>query len=207
MPNPTEREVMALMLKANADLVVSVLRGGEGVEDASVMAAITATRSLSLLVEDTLHALVKLARAEGRTWAEVGELLDVTRQAAFARFGTGSDADDSDDADIAPLGDAEDRARRLIDDFVRGRFERVREAFAESMRQRASLELLKTQRALLQRRLGALVKVGAATTIVRHGLTVVALPLAFELGEIRDKTAFDVDGRVVGFGLLAAEVP
>lgn len=43
------------------------------------MAAIAATRGLGVIVEDALHALVQQARAEGRTWAESGELLHVRR--------------------------------------------------------------------------------------------------------------------------------
>jgi hypothetical protein len=69
-------------------MVAGVLRGGESHQSASVMAALTATRSLARLVEDVLHALVRQARAEGHTWAEIGELLGTSRQAAFQRFGS-----------------------------------------------------------------------------------------------------------------------
>ena len=55
----------------------------------SDMRAIAATRSLDMIVEDTLRALVDQARAAGHTWAEIGELLHVSRQAAFQRFGAG----------------------------------------------------------------------------------------------------------------------
>ena len=41
----------------------------------------------TLIVEDTLHAPVEQARAAGHTWAEIGEMLHVSRQAAFQRFG------------------------------------------------------------------------------------------------------------------------
>lgn len=35
-----------------------------------------------------LHAAVAAAREAGHTWAEIGDLLGITRQAAFKRFGT-----------------------------------------------------------------------------------------------------------------------
>lgn len=34
-----------------------------------------------------LHAAVQQARAAGRTWADIGEVLGISRQAAFKRFG------------------------------------------------------------------------------------------------------------------------
>jgi hypothetical protein len=207
VPNQAEREVMALTLRTNADLAASVLHGAEAGEDGSVMAAIAATRSLGLLVEDTLRALVDQARAEGHTWAEIGDLLHVSRQAAFARFGTASGLEALDVADMPPLEGAEDRARQLIDEFLAGRFEKVRTPFGERMRERVSLELLTNLRARLERRFGALLEIGTAKVMIRHGLTVVDLLLALDRGDVRARITFDVDGQVVGFGLLGVTEP
>lgn len=68
-------------------MVSQVLRGETATGSPEVMAAVATTRSLDLIVDDILHALVRQARAEGHTWAEIGDLLHVTRQAAFQRFG------------------------------------------------------------------------------------------------------------------------
>ena len=54
-----------------------------------------------MLVDDAIRVLVGQARAEGRTWAAIGEVLHVTRQAAFERFG----ADDEDDEGAVQLAD------------------------------------------------------------------------------------------------------
>jgi hypothetical protein len=78
---------MGSVLTTNAELVSRVLQGAGAADGASVMAAVAATRTLNLIVNDILHALVRQARAEGHTWAEIGEVLHVTRQAAFQRFG------------------------------------------------------------------------------------------------------------------------
>jgi hypothetical protein len=207
MPNPAEREVMALMLRTNAEIVASVLQGADAVEGGSVVAAITATRSLGVLVEDTLHALVQQARAEGRTWAEIGELLHVTRQAAFARFGTTGALEILDVTDIPPLEGAEDRARQMLDDFFADRFEEVRAGFGERLRERHSLELLKNLRARLERRYGAFQEAGTPNIMVRHGLTFVDTPLALEKGDARSRIIFDVDGEGVAFGLLGVTEP
>jgi hypothetical protein len=44
-------------------------------------------RSLARVVEDGMREAVQQARRAGHTWAELGELLGTTRQAAFQRFG------------------------------------------------------------------------------------------------------------------------
>ena len=82
-----DREVMAMLLSTNVQLVNDVLRSDGDASGQVMRALIAATRSLDLIVEDTLRALVEQARRTGHTWAEVGEVLHVSRQAAFQRFG------------------------------------------------------------------------------------------------------------------------
>ncbi|MEU1426557.1 hypothetical protein ABZ412_05715 [Nocardia sp. NPDC005746] len=82
-----ERAILAKLLSTNADVVAEVLRPGQGVPPPSVMAALRAARSLDGVVDDVLRSLVRQARDEGRTWAEIGEIFGTSRQAAFQRFG------------------------------------------------------------------------------------------------------------------------
>ncbi len=49
--------------------------------------AVAVIRSFARIVEDGMRAAVQRARQAGHTWAEIGELLGTTRQAAFQRFG------------------------------------------------------------------------------------------------------------------------
>jgi hypothetical protein len=42
--------------------------------------------------EARLHGYVNLARKDGASWAEIGRVLGVTRQAAQKRFGKAADA-------------------------------------------------------------------------------------------------------------------
>ncbi|MEV4127650.1 hypothetical protein [Nocardia sp. NPDC049707] len=81
-----ERAMLGKLLSANAELVVGVLRPAEGKPGVPVLAALTATRNLNRLVDDILHTLARQAREEGHTWAEIGDLLGTSRQAAFQRF-------------------------------------------------------------------------------------------------------------------------
>ena len=51
------------------------------------MTTIRAAQDALEAARHALDAAVQAARAQGRTWAEIGEELDMTRQAAFKRFG------------------------------------------------------------------------------------------------------------------------
>ncbi|MBH0781821.1 hypothetical protein [Nocardia bovistercoris] len=84
--NGDERATLGNLLSANAELVVGVLRPEPGTPPVPVLAAITATRNLGHLVDDILHTLARQARQEGHTWAELGDLLGTSRQAAYQRF-------------------------------------------------------------------------------------------------------------------------
>ena len=98
-----EREALALALTANARIVAEVLGSGEDPETHALLRAIAASRSLAGVLDDTVHALVGRARANGQTWAQIGAALHVTRQAAFQRFGGA-------DAEATPLEGAAERA-------------------------------------------------------------------------------------------------
>ncbi|WP_067480017.1 hypothetical protein [Nocardia amamiensis] len=86
-PAADEQAVLRKLLSSNAEIVAEVLDPVEGKPGVSVMAALRAARSLDMVVDDVVHALVRRARSEGHTWAEIGELFGTSRQAAFQRFG------------------------------------------------------------------------------------------------------------------------
>ena len=181
MTSDGEREVMGLVLTTNAELVSRVLRGAGGGEGPSVMAAVSATRTLDLIVNDILHALVRQARAEGCTWAEVGEVLHVTRQAAFQRFGGATDARAGEGL-MTPIPGAADKATAIVDDWLHERYDEVRRDFG-----------------------GEPVELGTGVVSVRSGHTVVDVPIAFERAQATGRVAFDADERVAGFFILPSE--
>src|ERR1700749_3123016 len=88
-PVQWDREVMASLLLTNVQLVADALRADRDDSPGQVMRAVAATRSLDMIVEDTLRALVEQARSAGHTWAEIGQLLHVSRQGAFHPFDGG----------------------------------------------------------------------------------------------------------------------
>ncbi len=197
---------MGTMLTANAQAAAAVLARPGGSSDGSVLAAIAATRSLSLIVEDTLKALVVQARAEGHTWAEIGQILRVTRQAAFQRFGSAVVAGVREDGEL-PLADAELRTVSLVADLLAGRWQVVEEAFTPRMIEILPHELLKSTRTRISEAWGELAQTGPAAVTVQDGLTVVDLPLCFERADASCRAVFNSEGKVSGLLWRPAALP
>lgn len=197
MTGQAERDVMGVMLTANAHAAAEVLHRAGG--DGSVLPAIAATRSLSLIVEDTMRALVAQARTEGHTWAEIGALLRVTRQAAFQRFGSIVAVDAVDPLlDGPPLHGAVARTVQLTEDLLAGRWQVVEKDLTPRMAEILSRELLESTLARIQARWGRLVGIGTADVSVRDGMTVVELPLDFERVDASCRAVYTSTGQVAG---------
>jgi hypothetical protein len=206
MSTDGEREVMGLMLTTNAEMVAAVLRGTEGSAAQSLMAAIAATRTLDVVVEDTLHALVRRARGEGRTWAEIGQVLNVTRQAAFQRFGSGQ-APDTGDESMQPLADAGPKAVQVLESLLAERWDELWSTFDERVTKAASVEIFKAALASAQAGVGAFVAFGTPACSVVGDYTVVNVPIACERGDGTGRVSFNADGQVAGLFLLPADAP
>jgi len=187
-----------MMLTANVELVAGVLRA-EGHPAGQVMRAIAATRSLDTIVDDTLHALVDQARAAGHTWAEIGEVLHVSRQAAFQRFGGGRRPEVGEDVIEAPVTDAAEHALPVLEAFLDGRLDDARSTFDDRMLEAVSVELLADVREKVRREAGDVQALGAPAVSVRDGYTVVDIPVALERADGIGRVVLDADRQVAGF--------
>ena len=194
---------MATLLLTNVQLVANVLGADEHESPGQVMRAIAATRSLDMIVEDTLRALVEQARAAGHTWAEIGELLHVSRQAAFQRFG-GRTAT-AEDGVALPVEGAVDAAVPVLQAFLDGRFDDARATFAERMLDACSVELLADVRERVREYGGEVQAFGTPTVSVRDGYTGVDIPVALERADGIGRVVLDADRQVVGFFVRPAE--
>lgn len=192
-----------MMLASNVQLVADVLRADEGADD-QVMRAIAATRSLDMIVEDTLHALVEQARAAGHTWAEIGEVLHVSRQAAFQRFGGVRPEREAGTISV-PLEGAVEHALPVLEAFLDGRFEDARSTFGERMLKAVSVELMADVREKVRLEAGEVEAIGAPVVSVRDGYTVVDIPVSLERGDGVGRVALDADRQVAGFLVRPAE--
>jgi hypothetical protein len=188
---------MAMMLATNVQLVADVLRARDDAPG-QAMRAVAATRSLATIVEDTLHALVQQARADGHTWAEIGEVLHVSRQAAFQRFGGGRSGG-AEDGRTAPVAGAADQALPVLSAFLDGRFEDVRSTFDERMRKACTVELLADVREKVREAGGEVRAIGTPAVSVRDGYTIVDIPVALETSEGTSRVVLDAGRQVAGF--------
>ncbi len=197
---------MATLLVTNVQLVVDTLRAEADDSAAEVLRAIAATRSLDMIVEDTLRALVSQARAAGHTWAEIGELLHVSRQAAFQRFGGGS-GPIVEDGNAVPVDGAAEAAIPVLQAFVDGRFDDVRASFDERMLDACSVELLADVREKVRTYGGEVQAFGTPVVSVRDGYTGVDIPVALERADGIGRVVLDADCRVAGFFVRPEKVP
>ena len=203
-PLQLDREVMAMMLSTNVELVADVLRA-DGHPSGQLVRAIAATRSLATIVDDTLRALVEQARAAGYTWAEIGELLHVSRQAAFQRFGGGRPPAPDDDSIGVPVEDAVEHAIPVLQAFLDGRWDDARSTFDERMLQACSVELLADVREKVRRGAGEVQALGTPAVSVRDGYTVVDIPVALERADGTGRIVLNADRQVAGFFIRPRE--
>ena len=203
-----EREVMALMLTTNAQMVATVLRESGTTEGQSLLAAIAATRTLALLVDDTLRALVHQARVRGVTWNEIGEVLHVTRQAAFQRFGAQLTPQSAEEQAMnKPIPDAGPKAIKIVESFLAGDWEGLRATFDPRMTEAAPVELLQSTLANGRVTYGDLIAMGTPVSSVLADYTVVDVPMAFEKGELTGRVSFNADDQVAGLYFLPVDQP
>jgi hypothetical protein len=197
-PLQLDREVMAMMLSTNVELVAEVLRA-DGRSSAQLIRAIAATRSLETIVDDTLRALVDQARDAGHTWAEIGEVLHVSRQAAFQRFGGGRRQTVDEDAVDVPIDGAVEDAVPVLEAFLDGRWDDTRATFDKRMLQACSVELLADVREKVRREAGEVQALGTPTLSVRDGYTIVDIPVALERADGVGRVVLNADRQVAGF--------
>ena len=199
-----DREVMAMMLSTNVELVAGVLCA-DGHPSGQIVRAIAATRSLETIVDDTLRALVEQARAAGHTWAEIGDVLHVSRQAAFQRFGGGRRQATEEDAVDVPVERAVEHALPVLEAFIDGRWDDTRSTFDERMLEACSVELLADVRERVWREAGEVQAIGTPTVSVRDGYTVVDIPVALERADGTGRVVLNADRQVAGFFIRPKE--
>ena len=96
----------------------------------SYLDLIRSAKSTAELAEQVLKLCVQQSRDAGHTWQEIGDLLGVTRQAAFQRFGKPIDPRTGEPMDrTVHITDAAERAVAIVTDFLEGRMDDARKSF------------------------------------------------------------------------------
>jgi Protein of unknown function (DUF3887) len=162
------------------------------------------------LAEQVLKLCVQQSRDAGHTWQEVGDLLGVTRQAAFQRFGKPIDPRTGEPMDkTVRMADAAERAVEIVTAVLDGRMDEARQSFNAEVLAAFTDEVRANGLATVTGLVGAFEGFGEGEPFVRRigDHTVVDIPLRYEAGDMKARVAFDTDEQVAGLFILAPETP
>lgn len=148
-----------------------------------------------------MRSLVADARVEGRTWAEIGTILRISRQAAQQRF---KDELVLGAEELAGLG-AE--GLKVLRQWAAGEGRLMVPRFDEAVRERLDEAGLAAAWAQVEGLSGKLLTVGRPTVAARAKYRVVDIPLAFERGPMKARISFDSEGRIAGLFVLYPDLP
>lgn len=171
-------------------------------ESASPLDAIAFIQGAASEIGDGMQAAVQRARAAGRTWAEVGQVLGMSRQAAFQRFGRPADPRTGQPMARSMMPGAAERGAALLADLVAGRWAEAARDFDDKVARRLDAERLAVMWARLAGMLGQLERIGEPVAYPAGDLTLVDVQLSFEAGERTARISYHRDGKVAGLHLL-----
>jgi hypothetical protein len=152
--------------------------------------------------EALMAAAVEQARGAGRTWQEIGDVLGVSRQAAFQRYGKPIDPRNGEVMNTSPLPDAVELATAVIDDHARGRWADVTARFDDTMRAGLTEEGLAEAWAYFVGLAGAYEGHGDTDAVRAGDFTITNTPLAFEAGDFVARITFRDDRTIAGLFIL-----
>lgn len=167
-------------------------------------------RDVDLLGEEVLKLSVQQSRDAGHTWQQIGELLGVTRQAAFQRFGKPIDPRTGEPMDkTVRMPDAGERATGIVTDILDGRMDNARRTFNAQVLAAFTDQVRGDALATVAGLVGAFEGIADTEPFVRRigDLTVVDVPLCYEAGDMKARVAFDTEENVAGFFVLTPETP
>ena len=162
------------------------------------------------LAEQVLRLCVQQSRDAGHTWQEIGDLLGVTRQAAFQRFGKPIDPRTGEPMDkTVRMTDAAERATAIVTAVLDGRMDEARQSFDAQVLAAFTDEVRGDALAAVAGLVGAFEGFGDGEPFVRRigDHTVVDLPLRYEAGDMKARVAFDAAEQVAGLFILTPETP
>jgi len=182
-------------------LAAPVLQG----EDDPI-ASVRAAREIRDRAEALMAAAVSQARETGRTWQEIGEVLGVSRQAAFQRYGKPIDPRTGEAMNTQVLPEADELSRAVIDDLAHARWADVTARFDAVMRDRLTEEGLAEAWAHIVGLAGAYESHGATEAVRAGDFTTTNTPLSFEAGDFVARITFRDDRTLAGLYILNPDV-
>lgn len=143
--------------------------------------------------EALMAAAVQQAREAGRTWQEIGEVLGVSRQAVFQRYGRPIDRRTVEVMNTSALPEADGLARTVIDDLAHARWADVSARFDATMRDGLTEEGLAEAWAHIVGLAGAYEGHGDTDAVRAGDFTITNTPLSFEAGDVVARITFRDD--------------
>ncbi|HEX3711414.1 MAG TPA: DUF3887 domain-containing protein [Trebonia sp.] len=208
MTEPQPLSALSAALAGQAAALAAALRSPLAAP--AYLDLVRSAQQAGVLAEQVLKLCVQQSRDAGHTWQEIGDLLGVTRQAAFQRFGKPIDPRTGEPMDkTVHMTDAGERARAIAADILADRTDQARPFFNAEVLAAATDEVLGNARATVAGLVGAFEGFADAEPFVRRvgDYTVVDMPLNYEAGEMKARVAFDSDEKVAGFFILAPDAP
>jgi hypothetical protein len=206
-PQTTLTTLSGLLAERALDLARAV---GSPLAAPAYLDLVRRARDLDDLSEQVLRLSVQQSRDAGHTWQEIGDLLGVTRQAAFQRFGRPIDPRTGEPMDkTVRMADAAERAITIVTAVLEGRMDDARPSFNTRVLEAFTDEVRGSALATIAGLVGAFEGFGAGEPLVRRigDLTVVDVPLRYEAGDMKARVAFDADERVASLFILNPDTP
>jgi Protein of unknown function (DUF3887) len=169
-----------------------------GARDDATLNAVWLASELREVSGVALRLAVGRARAAGHTWQDVGDLLGITRQAAFQRFGRPIDLRTGEHMTRAALPDAGERATEVLIDWMGTRYGDVVAELDAAMTSKLSADELASAWAQVIGVAGEYQGMGEPQVQQKGDYTVVDVPLSFKNGLMTGRVVYDSEGRVSG---------
>jgi hypothetical protein len=175
---------------------------GAGSRDDATLNAVWLASELHEVSGVALRLAVGRARTAGHTWQDVGDLLGVTRQAAFQRFGRPIDLRTEEPMTRAAIPDAGERATEVLVDWMGTRYGDVVAKLDAAMAAKLPADELASAWAQVIGAAGEYEGMGEPYVEQKGDYTVVDVPLGFRDGQMTGRVVYDSEGKVSGLFVL-----
>lgn len=161
---------------------------------------------LRAITERVIAAAIYRARDQGASWQEVGDILGVSRQGAFQRYGKPIDPTTGEVMNTTPLAEAVALAETVIGELSSGKWSDVTARFDPAMKDGLSEESLAAAWAQITGQAGAIEGHGTPEASRAADVTVTNTQLNLEAGDFIARIAFRDDHSIAGLFILNSEV-
>ena len=195
----TEMRDLAHVIERN---VHGIVAEGDADTPRGALDQVYAALLLRRQAEELLSAAARQARACGCTWQDIGDVVGVTRQAAFQRFGKPIDPRTGTTMIKTTIAQADVMALDLMDRIRQCEWVTVVSRFDDPMTAALDETGLSDAWASVIALRGEVESVGTPSVRPRGLHTVVDVPIGQEAGEMTMRVSYDTDGRIAGLYFL-----